>query len=331
MFGKFALHSAVGAHNSGLGFGCMGVTSFYGDPMPVDKAMELFQTVYDAGCRHYDTAEVYTAPGDIYNEKVLGQFLATVPRDSYSVATKYFPMTNDYTYETVKPRLEASLSRLGLDYVDLYYAHRVTSLEGGLEFCRTGKRLQEEGLIKEIGLSEVGGEWLQKCHAVAPIGAVQQEWSLLTRNLETDLVPVCKELNIPIVAYSPLARNLLATKVEAPPNDWRSSVPRFSAENLAKNAKITDILHEMATKYNNGDCTPAQLALAWLFVKAQELGVMVIPIPGTTKISNAMSNFKAAALDITTEDAKTLESLANMVAGARGDESYVKIGIEAQK
>jgi aryl-alcohol dehydrogenase-like predicted oxidoreductase len=159
-----------------------GVTAFYGDPLPTDKAMELFKTVYDEGLRHFDTAEIYAA-GDLYNEAVLGEFLATVPRDSFSVATKFWPGKDDYSYDTVKPSLEASLKRLGLDYVDLYYAHRVTSLEGALDFCRTAKRLQEEGLIKEIGLSEVGGEWLRKCYAIVPIAAVQQEWSLVTRNL----------------------------------------------------------------------------------------------------------------------------------------------------
>lgn len=291
--------------------------------------MELFKTVYDEGLRHFDTAEAYAA-GDLHNEAVLGKFLATVPRDSYSVATKYWPQKGDYSYETVKPRLEASLKRLGLDCVDLYYAHRVTSLEGGLEFCRTTKRLQEEGLIKEIGLSEIGGTWLRKCYDIVPIAAVQQEWSLLTRSLEADLVPVCKELNVDIVAYSPLARNLLATKLDAPPADWRASQPRYSAENLAKNHKISDILTDLAQKYES---TPAQLALAWLFAKAEELGVTVIPIPGTTKVKNALSNMKATTVNISDpEDMKTLESLAGLVAGERGNEQYMKLGtIENQE
>jgi aryl-alcohol dehydrogenase-like predicted oxidoreductase len=203
LFPKHVLASVVGSQ-SGLGFGCMGITAFYGAAMPDDEALKLLQGVYDAGCRHFDTAEVY-ATGDKYNESILGEFFKTVPRDSFSVATKYYPRQDDptvYEYDNVKKSLLASLSRLQLDYVDLYYAHRVLTLDGGLKFASTAKRLKEEGLIKEIGLSEVSGKWLKEIHTKGcPIDAVQQEWSLLTRGLEGELVPVCKELGIPIVAY----------------------------------------------------------------------------------------------------------------------------------
>lgn len=184
----------------------MGITAFYGASMPDADALVLLRGVYDAGCRHFDTAEVYAAGGK-FNEAILGEFLQTVPRDSYSVATKYYPKgsSNDpnlYAYDTVKQALVASLARLQLDHVDLYYAHRVLSLEGGLMFGETAKRLKEEGLIKEVGLSEVSGKWLREIHTKAcQIDAVQQEWSVMTRNLEHELVPVCKELGIPIVAY----------------------------------------------------------------------------------------------------------------------------------
>jgi aryl-alcohol dehydrogenase-like predicted oxidoreductase len=182
----------------------MGITAFYGATMPDDEALKLLKGVYNTGCRHFDTAEIY-ATGDKYNESILGEFFKTVPRDSYTVATKYYPKKDDptlYTYDGVKASLQASLKRLQLDYVDVYYAHRVLTLEGGLLFGETAKRLKEEGLIKEVGLSEVSGDWLRQIHTKAcPIDAVQQEWSLLTRNLESELVPVCKELDIPIVAY----------------------------------------------------------------------------------------------------------------------------------
>jgi aryl-alcohol dehydrogenase-like predicted oxidoreductase len=142
-------------------------------------------------------------------------------------------------------------------------------------------------------------------------------------------VPVCKELNVDIVAYYPLARNLLATKLETAPSDWRASLPRYSAENLKKNQKISDILGDLAEKYES---SPAQIALAWLFAKAEELGVTVIPIPGTTKVKNALSNMKATKVDISDpEDMKTLETLADLVAGERAGESYLKRGIESQK
>lgn len=328
LFSKFALHSAVGSgKSSGIGFGAMGVTAFYGDAMPDDDAMHLLRTVYDAGCRHFDSAEVY-ATKDKHNEAVLGQFFQTVPRDSYSIATKYWPKGDDkYEYDAVKKSLLKSLERLQLTYVDLYYAHRVMSLEGGLKFAATAKRLKEEGLIKEVGLSEVSGKWLKQINEVCPIDAVQQEWSLLTRNLEDELVPVCKELGVTIVAYSPLARNLLATKLEAPPSDWRASQPRYAQENMEANRKIHETVEQLAAKYN---CSAAQLSLAWLFHRAHELGVSVVPIPGSTKLQHATSNLESTRIQISDDDCRELEALADQVAGARATESYVSIGIEAQ-
>jgi len=244
------------------------------------------------------------------------------------LATKYWPRDGKYDYDTIKPFLTASLERLGLDYVDLYYAHRVVSFEGAKEFGRTAKRLKEEGLIKEVGVSEINPKWLRVVHnEICPIDAVQQEWSLITRHpVEEELIPVCKELGITVVAYSPLARNLLATKLEAPPNDWRANHPRFFKENLEKNQTIADILQELATKYN---CTTAQLALAWLFHRANTLGVAVVPIPGSTKLHHALGNLEAAKVVISDpEDVKTLESLAEKVSGARANEQYMDMSIE---
>jgi aryl-alcohol dehydrogenase-like predicted oxidoreductase len=327
VFSKLALSSSVG--NSGIGFGCMGITSFYGDSMADDKAMELLQAVYDAGCRHFDTAEVY-ATKEKHNESILGAFFKTVPRDSFTVATKFYPRTGAFDYDTVKAALTKSLERLQLDYVDLYYAHRVTDLEGSLQFGHTAKRLVDEGLIKEVGISEISAQWLKKVHTEAcPISAVQQEWSLLTRNLEEELVPMCKELDIDIVAYSPLARNLLAKKVETAPTDWRASLPRYAEENLAKNQNIADQVQELATKYK---CTCAQLSLAWLFYKAKEMGVTVIPIPGSTKRINALGNLESTKVVLDDpKDIALLETLADQVAGLRATEDYITRGIESQK
>jgi aryl-alcohol dehydrogenase-like predicted oxidoreductase len=330
-FSRTALASVVDDGTSGIGFGCMGITAFYGEPLGNDQAMELLRAVYDTGCRHFDTAEAYRT-GDLYNETVLGRFFRTISdRDSFTVATKYLPQAhgdkNDYG--TVKVALEASLDRLGLDHVDLYYCHRITDLEGALEFVRSARRLGEEGLLREVGLSEISPEWLRRVHTEAgPIDALQQEWSLLTRNLEDELVPTCRELGIPIVAYSPLARKLLASRVEVAPTDWRQDLPRYQAENLKQNNRILTIIEGIAVKYG---CTPAQLALAWLFKKAQALGVSVVPIPGTTRIDRALSNIASTRIDIEDEaDRKRLEELAGMVAGERGTESYLKMGFEAQ-
>jgi aryl-alcohol dehydrogenase-like predicted oxidoreductase len=324
LFSKQVLAAAVG-QGSGLGFGCMGITAFYGASMADVAALKLLQAVYDAGCRHFDTAELY-ATKEKHNEDILGEFFKTVPRDSFTVATKYWPQDGQYDYARVKSSLQASLKRLQLDYVDLYYAHRVTSLEGGLEFGATAKRLKEEGLIKEVGLSEVNGAWLRKIHAVTPIAAVQQEWSLMTRNLETELVPACAELGVTIVAYSPLARNMLATTVPAP-DDWRSSLPRYAAENLAGNHKVTAQVHALADKY---EATAAQLSLAWLFHKAAALGVSVVPIPGSTKLAHATGNLGATKIRISDADLVVLEGLAADVAGDRATEDYMGMSIEGQ-
>ena len=333
---SFTAPSAIDP-DSGVGFGCMGITAFYGDAMPDNAAIELLQGVYDAGCRHFDTAEIYKtgnpfadSDADIYNETVVGKFLVKVPRDSFTVATKYMPFKFDGSceYEAVKKSLTASLTRLGLDYVDMYYCHRVPSKEAALQFAESAKKLMEEGLIKACGISEICSAWLRDAHAVCPVTAVQQEWSLLTRNAEDDLIPCCAELGITVVCYSPLARNLLATKVDKPPTDWRATLPRYTEEALATNAALYAEVEALAKAK---DSSAAALSLAWLFHRAKAMGVRAVPIPGTTKLTHAQSNISAAQLTLTDEEVSTLETLADRVAGARGDEQYVSIGIEAQK
>ena len=156
---------------------------------------------------------------------------------------------------------------------------------------------------------------------------MQQEWSLLTRNLEDSIVPVCAELGISIVAYSPLARNLLANIPTETPTDWRASNPRYSAENLKANKVVFDKVSAMAEQKG---CTAAQLSLAWLLSKAKALGVAVIPIPGTTKLKHAKDNIASESISLTAEDMTLLEEIGAAVAGARGDESYQKLAIEGQ-
>jgi len=323
LFAKFAKTCPDIHPNSGLGYGCMGITSFYGDAMEEGAAMALLKTVYDQGCRHYDTAEIYRNDDpNKHNEIYLGKFLQTVPRDSFSVATKYMP-TGPCEYATIKEHLQDSLKRLQLEYVDLYYCHRVPTLEQGLEFGRAAKKLKEEGLIREVGLSEVNGAWLEKIHAEAcPIDAVQQEWSILTRSLEDELIPVCKKLDIAVVAYSPLCRNLLVQKLEAPPTDWRASLPRYQA--MEQNKKFADQVQEMADALK---CTPAQICLAWLCQKANELGVCVIPIPGTTNVERAIGNIESLNVKLSPDNMKVLDGMVKDVVGDRYAESFMKNGM----
>uniref|UniRef100_A0A6S8EMQ7 NADP-dependent oxidoreductase domain-containing protein n=1 Tax=Aureoumbra lagunensis TaxID=44058 RepID=A0A6S8EMQ7_9STRA len=323
----------------GCGIGCMGMTAFYGDAMSDEAVVELLKFVYENNCRHFDTAEVYKTKNPmedddgIYNEAQIGKFLQTVPRDSFTVATKYFPPRwgdegKKCTYDIVKKSLLASLKRLGLDYVDLYYCHRIMNLEAAKEFMRSCAKLKEEGLIRAIGLSEICGDWLLQCHSISPVAAIQQEWSLITRGLvEEDLVPVCKQHDITIVAYSPLGRNLLTGVVTETPTDWRADNPRYSPENLAKNRKLLAQVQAIADKYN---CSSAQLSLAWLFHKAKQLGVSVLPIPGTTKMKHALSNIQATDISIDDSEMLPLEEIAANVAGERGTDSYTSAGIEAQ-
>jgi len=314
---------------SKLGFGCMGITAFYGEPMEDDKAVELLKAAYDMGYRHFDTAEVYKTETK-FNEEQLGNFLKTVPRDSYTVATKFFPGLHgeeNYDLECVMGAVDASLKKLGLDYIDLYYSHRPPkTLELAEQWMRSIKEVVKTGKVKNVGLSEYSPEWTRKCHAIHPIAAMQIEWSLVTRNLVEDiLLSCCKELKIAIVAYSPLARNLLAGVQTEVPQDWRKNNPRHSEENLKRNQELVQQIEELGKKRG---ANAAQLSLAWLYFKAKELGVDMVAIPGTTKIANAKTNMDGVNIELTKEDAAILEELGTKVAGERGNEGYANMSLE---
>jgi len=229
--------------------------------------------------------------------------------------------------------LLGSLKRLQLDYVDLYYSHRVTSIEHGVNFVKAAQKLKEEGLIKEIGLSEVSGAWLQqitKQSGGITIDAVQQEWSILTRSLEEELVPVCRQLNVTIVAYSPLCRNLLVQSTnDAPPTDWRADLPRYKA--YEQNKKFASQVHAIAESLK---CTPAQVCLAWLYQKAAALQVSVVSIPGTTKIGRAVGNIQSITnVTLLDENMKILDAMNDQVVGERYSDNFMgnNMTIESQK
>lgn len=257
---------------SGLGLGCMSVSGQYDDGVPLseDEATAFFTGVWQAGCRHYDTAEAYRSGREygVFNESQLGTFFKTVPRDSFTVGTKFHPGFHpDFTYETIKATCLEQLDRLGLDYIDLYYCHRTPDAEFAAAFAGACAKLKEEGLIKNIGLSECSAADLRAAHAVAPICAVQQEWSLLSRNAEDLLIPTMIELGVGFVAYSPLARNILTATVKERPTDARrQSIPRFAEEHWDKNVQMGEKLEELASSKG---VTAAELTLGWLLQKSK--------------------------------------------------------------
>jgi len=231
---------------------------------------------------------------------------------------------------TVTAAVDASLARLGLAHVDLYYCHRMPStVQRAEEWMHSMKAIVKTGKVKHVGLSEVGEAWLRRLHAIHPVACVQQEWSVLTRNLEDTVVPVYKELGIGVVAYSPLARNLLAGIADEAPKkgDFRAAHPRYSADNLAKNKELVDQIAELAKAKS---VTSAQLSLAWLYHRARVLGVTVVPIPGTTKSQRAAENLAALKVVLSDSEAAKLQELGALVAGARGNEQYQASSLEGQ-
>jgi adenylate kinase len=323
---------------SAMGFGCMGITAFYGAPMKDEDALTLLRAVYSKGCNFFDTAEMYRTGNPFgaptkdtqFNETILGKFVQQVPRASVVIATKFAPgmWGGRVDLQTVERALDASLQRLGVACVDLYYCHRMpASLAGLLEWMHSAAALVKKGKVKFIGLSEVSGEWLREAHRVFPVSCVQQEWSLMTRSpVEDDLVPVCAELGIGVVAYSPLARNLL-TEQQAAPKDFRASNPRFSKENFAQNQDLTKKIGALAKDRGSA----AQLSLAWLYQRARELGVTMVAIPGSTKIPNAVSNLESLQVRLSVQEMQLLGSLAGKVQGARGNPQYLQSAVEGQR
>lgn len=322
-----------------MGLGCMGLTAFYGDPIPEADAIAFLAKAHAGGITFFDTAEAYKQGSwgehtdtDPHNESTLGKFFKTVPRDSFTIATKFSPGLFGHTdckLATVEGAVDLSLKRLGLEYIDLYYCHRMPDTLPELEdWMNAAKALVAKGKIKYVGLSEPAPSWLEKAHSIHPITAVQQEWNLATRNIEELLLPTCKKLGVALVAYSPLARNLLTAKKDSTaPADWRSTIPRYQGENFEKNKAVAECIAEIAGKKG---CTNAQVCLAWLYKRASQLGVDLSLIPGTTKIENALANVEGTKVDLTDEEFENLSELGKQFVGARGDEDYLASTIEGQ-
>lgn len=292
-----------GLEVSKLGYGCMGLSGIYNAPVSDEEGIAIIKDAFNKGITFFDTSDVYGATA---NEVLVGKALKQLPREQVQLATKFGIVSMGATTvvngtpEYVRSCCEASLKRLGVDYIDLYYQHRVDTSIPIEQTIGELKKLVEEGKIKYIGLSEASADTIRRAHAVHPITALQMEWSLWTREIEDEIVPLCRELGIGIVPYSPLGRGFFGGRavVEAlPENSFLAKHPRFLPENLDKNKIIYSRLEKLSKKHG---CTPSQLALAWLMHQGDD----VVPIPGTIKIKNLESNVGATKLKLTEVEVK---------------------------
>ncbi|KAL5542042.1 hypothetical protein UlMin_009752 [Ulmus minor] len=296
-----------GLEVSRLGFGCGGLSGIYNAPLPHEAGCAVIKEAFDMGITFFDTSDLYGDNHD--NEIMVGKALNQLPREKVQLATKFgifkkegFQFEIKGTPEYVRQCCEASLARLGIDYIDLYYQHRVDISVPIEDTMGELKKLVEEGKIKYIGLSEPSVDTIRRAHAVHPITALEMEYSLWSRDIETDVVPLCRELGIGTVAYSPLGRGFFGGKavLESLPNESLLSIhPRFNSENLEKNKILYSKLSNLADKHG---CTTPQLALAWLLHQGND----IIPIPGTTKIKNLVNNIGSLNVKLTEEDLKEI-------------------------
>jgi aryl-alcohol dehydrogenase-like predicted oxidoreductase len=305
---------------SALGLGCMGMTWAYG-PSDEEESLRVLRRYIELGGNFFDTAEVY---GPYTNEELLGRFLRDVPRQSVVVATKFgFKLVNgvrtgiDSSPENVRRACDGSLSRLGIDQIDLYYQHRVDPDVPIEDTVGALKELVAAGKIRSIGLSEAHPDTIRRANAVHPISALQSEYSLWTRDVETNgVLATCRELGIAFVPYSPLGRGFLTGAIQKPsdldPSDWRLTNPRFAQEVFENNLKLVETVKELAAKRN---CTPAQFALAWVLAQGNDM----VPIPGTKRRKYLEDNMGALAVQLTEADLKeTDETFSRLkVAGDR--------------
>ena len=301
---------------SAIGFGCMGLNSGYGHPLSKEDAIKLIRDATERGVTFFDTAEVY---GPFTNEEIVGEALAPI-RNQVVIATKFGfkidPETGkqigmDSRPEHIKEVADASLKRLKTDVIDLFYQHRVDPDLPIEDVAGAVKDLIQQGKVKHFGLSEPGVQTVRRAHAVQPVTALQNEYSLWTRGPETNgIVQVCEELGIGLVPYSPLGRGFLTgamnkdTKIEK--SDFRSMLPRFTPEAMEANQALVDLLKRIAEQKK---ATPAQIALTWLLVQRP----WVVPIPGTTKLHRLEENIRAANVQLTANDLAEIERAASAI------------------
>jgi aryl-alcohol dehydrogenase-like predicted oxidoreductase len=314
---------------SALGLGCMGMSFSYGPPKDKQEMISLIRTSVERGITFFDTAEVY---GPFTNEELVGEALAPL-RHRVVIATKFGfkfdPATNkpaglDSSPAHIKEVAEASLKRLKTDVIDLFYQHRVDPNVPIEDVAGAVKDLIQQGKVKHFGLSEAGVKTIRRAHAVQPVTALQNEYSLWWRMPEKEVLPTLEELGIGLVAYSPLGKGFLTGKIDEntkfDSTDFRNTVPRFTPEARKANQAVVDLLERIGKEK---DATPAQVALAWLLAQKP----WIVPIPGTTKLSRLDENIGSLNLKLSTDDLREIESAASkiIVEGERYPEHLQKM------
>jgi aryl-alcohol dehydrogenase-like predicted oxidoreductase len=303
-----------GLEVSALGLGCMGMSFSYGPPKDKQEMISLLRAAVDRGITFFDTAEVY---GPFTNEELLGEALAPV-RNQVVIATKFgFDLSGpdnrpgaaglNSRPEHIKRAVEGSLKRLRIGTIDLLYQHRVDPNVPIEDVAGTVKELIQAGKVKHFGLSEASVQTIRRAHAVQPVTALQNEYSLWWRRPEEDIIPMLEELGIGLVPYSPLGKGYLTGKINEntafDSSDFRSQLPRFTPEALKANQALVDLLGQIAVRKQ---ATPAQIALAWLLAQKP----WIIPIPGTTKLHRLEENIGAVSVELTPGDLRDIENAA---------------------
>jgi aryl-alcohol dehydrogenase-like predicted oxidoreductase len=290
-----------------IGLGCMGMSDFYG-PADDQQSLAVLHRALDIGVNFLDTADMY---GVGANERLLARVLKD-RRGEIVLATKFGNVRNpdgsfvrvDGRPDYVRAACDASLQRLGVDHIDLYYQHRVDRTVPIEDTVGAMADLVRAGKVRHLGLSEASAQTLRRAHAVHPIAALQSEYSLWTRDMEAELLPLCRALGVGFVAYSPLGRGFLTGAIRSAqdlaPGDWRRGNPRFAGENLARNLALADTVKALASERG---CTPAQLALAWLLGRDPHL----VPIPGTRSLARLEENAGAAAIVLSDEELRRID------------------------
>jgi aryl-alcohol dehydrogenase-like predicted oxidoreductase len=315
-----------GLEVSAIGLGCMGMSFSYGPPKDKREMTSLIRAAVERGITFFDTAEVY---GPFLNEELVGEALAPF-RDRVAIATKFgFDLSPDFDPrgmkglpglnsrpEHIKQAAEGSLKRLKTDVIDLLYQHRVDPNVPIEDVAGAVKDLIREGKVRHFGLSEAGVQTIRRAHAVQPVAALQNEYSLWTRTPEKEVIPTLEELGIGLVAYSPLGKGFLTGKIDEhakfDSSDFRSTLPRFTPEALKANQALINLLASIGERKK---ATPAQIALAWLLAQKP----WIVPIPGTTKLDRLDENIGAVSVELMPDDLRDIESAASKITvqGAR--------------